>query len=136
MFETTRRAFFTRGMLTRAIACVDGAIWDLVGKSKGQPLSRVWGGCPHRARRGRAGDELARRLSEAEFGKAIERLRADGIGGCKFKVGPQSPLGIDGDAKRMNLAREVGGDDFIMIADANQGWTVDEAIRFARSSSR
>ena len=131
MFEHTRRAFFARGTFTRAIACVDGAIWDLVGKSRQQPLHQVWGGDRKdmpvvvlaMSWRGDAPDK--------EFAQAIERLRADGIGGCKFKVGPQSPLGIEGDAARMKLAREVGGPDFIILADANQGWSLDDATRFA-----
>jgi D-galactarolactone cycloisomerase len=132
MFETTRRAFFTRGLLTRAIACVDGAVWDLVGKAAGLPLSRLWGGFRNELGVVVLATSWRGDMSEAEFGRAVERLRADGIGGCKFKVGPQSPLGIDGDAQRMRVARAAGGDDFIMIADANQGWTVGEAIRFAR----
>jgi D-galactarolactone cycloisomerase len=62
----------------------------------------------------------------------MERLMARGAGGCKFKVGKTSPLSPEEDALRVRAAREAAGPDFLLIADANQGWTVDEALRFAR----
>jgi D-galactarolactone cycloisomerase len=47
----------------------------------------------------------------------------------KLKVGGRSP---DEDAERFRRARTAAGEDFILCADANQGWRRDEAIRFAR----
>src|SRR5690606_28242368 len=52
-----------------------------------------------------------------------------GFAGCKFKVGGRSP---EEDARRTRLARQAAGDDFILMADANQGYTRAEAIQFAR----
>ena len=50
----------------------------------------------------------------------------------KFKVGGLSPKE---DAERFREARKAAGDDFILMADANQGWRVDEAVEFARAVS-
>ena len=36
------------------------------------------------------------------------------------------------DAGRFRQAREAAGSDFLLAADANQGWTAAEAIKFAR----
>jgi L-alanine-DL-glutamate epimerase-like enolase superfamily enzyme len=36
------------------------------------------------------------------------------------------------DAERCQVARQAGGPDFILVVDANQGYTTDEAIRFCR----
>jgi L-alanine-DL-glutamate epimerase-like enolase superfamily enzyme len=47
----------------------------------------------------------------------------------KFKVGGRAP---EEDAERFRQARDAGGPDFLLAADANQGWTPGEAIRFAR----
>jgi D-arabinonate dehydratase len=45
------------------------------------------------------------------------------------KVGGLSP---EQDAERVRAAREGAGRDFILVVDANRGWGVDDAIRFAR----
>jgi L-alanine-DL-glutamate epimerase-like enolase superfamily enzyme len=47
----------------------------------------------------------------------------------KFKVGGMTP---EEDAKRFREAREAGGPEFLLAADANQAWTPQEAIRFAK----
>src|SRR5919204_6316471 len=47
----------------------------------------------------------------------------------KFKVGGLTP---EEDAERFRRARRAAGDDFALAADANQAWTAQEAIRFAR----
>ena len=47
----------------------------------------------------------------------------------KFKVGGLTP---EEDATRFRVAREAAGPDFVLCADANQGWTPAEAVRFAR----
>jgi L-alanine-DL-glutamate epimerase-like enolase superfamily enzyme len=59
----------------------------------------------------------------------IEALRELGLGGLKFKVGGRTP---DEDAARFREARAAAGPDFVLAADANQGWTPAEAIRFAQ----
>ena len=47
----------------------------------------------------------------------------------KFKVGGLTP---EEDAERFRHARAAAGPDFVLCADANQGWTPAEAVRFAR----
>jgi L-alanine-DL-glutamate epimerase-like enolase superfamily enzyme len=41
-------------------------------------------------------------------------------------------LSAEEDAKRVEAARKGAGDEFWIAVDANRGWPVDEAIRFAR----
>jgi L-alanine-DL-glutamate epimerase-like enolase superfamily enzyme len=109
-----------------ASACVDTAIWDAVGKALGQPLWRLWGGyrrsLPLIAIGGYYGTDLCIR-------DEVTQIRELGLAGLKFKVGGLSP---EADAARFREARQAAGPDFILAADANQGWTVEEAIRFAR----
>src|SRR5690606_12273252 len=66
---------------------------------------------------------------ESDIARQIERYVALGFAGCKFKVGGRSP---EEDARRTRLARRTAGDDFILMVDANQGYTRAEAIQFAR----
>jgi len=51
------------------------------------------------------------------------------MAGCKFKVGGLVP---EEDARRVEAARLAAGPDFVIAVDANRGWSVAEAVRFAR----
>ena len=109
-----------------ACAAVDTAIWDAVGKAVGQPLWRLWGGYRNRVPVIWTGGYYNTDLTiPAEMAAAREA----GVAGMKFKVGGRSP---EEDAARFIQARKAAGDDFVLIADANQGYTPDQAVRFAR----
>jgi D-galactarolactone cycloisomerase len=119
-----------RKLVMEAIACIDSAIWDLMGKAAGRQ-------CLPAARRLPAGaaDDLHRRLLRGgdktlgDLGREMERLREAGLAGCKVKVGG---LTAEKDAERVEAARKGAGDDFWIAVDANRGWPVSEAVRFAR----
>jgi D-galactarolactone cycloisomerase len=109
-----------------ACACVDSALWDAVGKAVGQSLWRLWGGYGSSLPVIAIGGYYDRGVSIPE---EIRELRELGVGGLKLKVGGRSP---EEDAGRFRQAREAAGPDFLLAADANQGWTTADAIKFAR----
>lgn len=115
----------------QAIACIDTALWDAVGKALGQPLWRLWGGYRDRVPMiGIGGYYLPD--SDAAKGQGIEReidffQGEHGMVGMKFKVGGKPP---EEDAARLVVARKHAGDDFIFVVDANQGYTVPQALAF------
>ena len=115
-----------RSMALQAIACLDTALWDIVGKALGTPLYQLWGGYRDRLPSICIGGYYSD--DEADVARQIERYVGLGFAGCKFKVGRLSP---EADARRTELARQAGGDDFVLMVDANQGFTRREAIRFA-----
>jgi len=110
-----------------ALAALDTAIWDAVGKALGQPLWRLWGGyrdtVPMIAIGGYYGEPLG---SIAEEMAAYQEL---GLAGVKFKVGGRTPTV---DAARVMAAREAAGPDFVIAIDANQGYTVSDAVDLSR----
>src|SRR5215471_1622207 len=109
-----------------ATACVDAALWDAVGKALGAPLWRLWGGYRQRLPMiAIAGYHD----SPVSIGEEVTGLLELGVAGLKMKVGSAS---VEHDAARIREARSAGGDGFILAADANQKWTRDEALRFAR----
>jgi D-galactarolactone cycloisomerase len=59
----------------------------------------------------------------------VEYLLKEEFAGMKFKIGGLSP---EEDAKRFKEARRVGGDNFRIAVDANQGYTVPQAIKFSK----
>ncbi len=122
-----------RKLIMEAIACVDTALWDLLGKSLGASVSTLLGGFRDSlpiiaiAAYYEAGKTLA------DLGREMEWLRGVGMAGCKVKVGG---LSAAADAERVAACRDGGGPDFIIAVDANRGWPVSEAVKFARLIER
>jgi len=108
-----------------ATACVDAAIWDAIGKALDQPLHRLWGGYRDSLPVMTIGGYYGTQDIAAE----VTELRERGLAGMKFKVGGLTP---EEDAVRFRTARDAAGPDFVLCADANQGWTPADAVRFAR----
>jgi L-alanine-DL-glutamate epimerase-like enolase superfamily enzyme len=115
----------------QAMACIDTAVWDAVGKALGQPLWKVWGGYRDRIPMiGIGGYYIPD--DESSKGQEIEReidffQSEHGMVGMKFKIGAEPPAV---DAARLARARRHAGDDFLFVVDANQGYTVAEALEF------
>jgi D-galactarolactone cycloisomerase len=110
-----------------ALACVDLAIWDAIGKALGAPLWQLWGGSRDRVPVNIIGGYYGRDL--AGIADEVAEWRAMGFHGCKFKVGGRSPRE---DAERVRAARDAAGDDFVLTIDANQGYTLDQALELCR----
>jgi D-arabinonate dehydratase len=119
-----------RKLLMEAIACVDCAIWDLLGKARGQSVAALMGGrLRERLPIISIGGYYRDGKTLADIGREMESYRAVGMAGCKFKVGGLAP---EADAERVRAARTAAGPDFVLAADANRGWSVEDAVRFAR----
>jgi L-alanine-DL-glutamate epimerase-like enolase superfamily enzyme len=116
-----------RKLATQAIACVDSAIWDALGKALGMPLYRLWGGYRDALPIIAIGGYYDR--TAHELAAEMEQYLHLELSGCKFKVGGATP---DEDAARFRVAREAAGPGFVLMADANQGYTVREAVQFCR----
>lgn len=115
----------------QAMACIDTAVWDAVGKAMGQPLWRIWGGYRNRIPMIGIGgyyipDDASSKGQEIE--REIDFFQSEhGMVGMKFKIGAEPPVV---DAARLARARRHAGEDFLFVVDANQGYTVPEALEF------
>ena len=110
-----------------ALAGVDSAIWDAVGKALNIPLWRLWGGFRNRIPLMAIGGYYGEPLGSIQ--EEVAAYLELGLAGMKFKVGGAEPAQ---DALRVRAAREAAGPGFLLTVDANQGYTVDQAIAFAR----
>src|ERR671924_946750 len=117
-----------RKTLLEAIACVDCAIWDVVGKALGKSVRELLGGYRTELPIISIGGYYMERKTQADIGREMEAYRRAGMAGCKFKVGGLSP---EDDARRVEAARRAPGPDFVLAVDANRGWSAPDAIRFA-----
>lgn len=120
-----------RGAALRAISALDIALWDILGKVAGLPISRLLGGwadsVPAYASGGyyRPGDPLEHIREEMAF------YRERGFTDYKIKVGG-APL--QQDIARVEAARDAIGPEARLALDANNAWrSPHEAIRFARA---
>jgi D-arabinonate dehydratase len=118
-----------RSVLMQAIAAVDIAQWDALGKALQLPVYRLLGGFRDRVPIIAIGGYYQKGKGLQEFREELLHYKGTGMAGMKLKIGRLTPKE---DAERVRFAREVVGEDFAIACDANQAWTVDEAIAFCR----
>jgi D-galactarolactone cycloisomerase len=117
------KEFGTRGVGVVALSGVDVALWDILGKVRGVPLYQLLGG--------KVRDKVpvyATALYPEEPAKVARRARGfaeQGFHGVKIKVG----FDLDQDVRIVRAVREELGKDFIVMTDANQGYTLDVALK-------
>lgn len=118
----------TVGAITAiAIAAIDTALWDLRCRRAGLPLHLMAGGAQQRVPLYTTEGGWLHLEKEALVDDALA-AKARGFAGCKLKVG-RPPAE---DVARIAAVREAVGPAFEIHADANQAFSVDEAIRRAR----
>jgi D-galactarolactone cycloisomerase len=117
-----------RKLVMEAIACVDTALWDLLGKATGVSVWRLLGGYRESLQIISIAGYYEEGKKASAYAKEMEWLKSVGMAGCKFKVGGLAP---EQDAERVRAARDGAGPNFILAVDANRGWNTTDAIRFA-----
>ncbi|HEV7437742.1 MAG TPA: mandelate racemase/muconate lactonizing enzyme family protein [Pseudorhizobium sp.] len=131
LWRSMRRALSGRsgGMLFEAIAGVDIALWDIMGKVAGMPIHRLLGGMgrtevPCYAASVNWGDDA---FMEKELDRYLEK------GFPRIKVKIANP--VKDACKRISLLRKRAGDDIDLCVDANWAYTLEEAIEVGRALS-
>ncbi len=110
-----------------ALAAIDTALWDRNGKAQGLPLWRMAGGAQSRVPvYTTEGGWL--NLEPAQLVEQTLQARANGFLGAKLKVGKPH---VAEDMARLSAVRRAVGPDFELMVDANQCFTLSEAIRRA-----
>ena len=127
MEPATNNILRERGLALQAIAALDTAIWDALGRAAGLPLYRLWGAVADSLPISIIGGYY--HLDAAQTADTVRRCVEQGFGGMKFKVGGRTPAE---DAERFRVAREAAGPDFALMADANQGYDRAQAVEFGR----
>ena len=112
------------GLGVWALSALDIACWDVVGKAAGLPLHRLLGG--FRQDVPVYGSGGWHTLSDDELIAECHAFVAQGITAYKYKIGTAR------DEERTALLRREMGDEFTLFADANQRFTVSEALQTAQ----
>jgi L-alanine-DL-glutamate epimerase-like enolase superfamily enzyme len=109
------------GTVAQAIAGADMALWDLVGKRLGQPLWRLFGGT-------NTISTYASGLNPTHPETLAAAKREEGFRAFKLKVG----FGAERDLANLRALRDLLGDETVLMVDANQAWSVDQAVEMGR----
>ena len=107
---------------------IDIACWDLLGQSCGQPLWMLMGG---KLTDGAPMYRVAPQKATEETVAEMQRYREQGYRQFQIKVGSD----WSGDIERIQTGVSLLEPGEKAMADANQGWRVDNAIRVARATA-
>ncbi len=128
-WRTMRRALSGRagGMLIEAIAGVDIALWDILGKAAGLPIYRLLGGVgrtevPCYAASVNWG-------SDAFMDEELDRYLEKGFPRIKVKIA--NP--VKDACRRIERLRRRAGDGIVLCVDANWAYTLEEAVEVGRA---
>nr|WP_298094466.1 mandelate racemase/muconate lactonizing enzyme family protein [uncultured Shinella sp.] len=118
----------TIGAITSiALAAIDTALWDLRARKQNLPLWKLAGGAKDRCPLYTTEGGWLHIPVEALVEDALD-AKSKGFTGSKVKIG--KPHGSE-DVARLSAVRKAVGDGYEIMTDANQGFSVDEAIRRA-----
>src|SRR5436190_16210734 len=118
-----------REALIRIAAAADIACWDIIGKMAGLPLHRLFGGYRDRVPCYVTCAYYRDDKDFPELRDEMQTLKAQGHTGFKAKAGGL-PLGED--IKRLELVRDVIGNDKDLMIDVNRAWDLATATEAAR----
>jgi D-arabinonate dehydratase len=125
-YQQTRRFLYLH-----ALGAVDLAMWDAIGKHLDVPLYRLWGGYRDSLPVIAIGGYYRPGSTHEDLVAEMEEYRGMGLAGVKLKVGGRS---VEADVERLAAVREAMGEEFLVACDANQGYSIDEAVAFAETA--
>jgi L-alanine-DL-glutamate epimerase-like enolase superfamily enzyme len=117
-FDTEQHAgtlrYYASGVSYRGGACVDVALWDLIGKACGQPLYKLFGGAKERVAPYASMVVLG---TPEERARQAEQLSRQGWKAIKLRLHHES---MREDLRTVELVRKAAGDAMRIMVDANQ----------------
>jgi D-galactarolactone cycloisomerase len=105
------------GTVAQAIAGADTALWDLTARRARQPLWKLLGGTARIA-------TYASGINPTGCAEVAAARRAEGYRSFKLKGG----FGAERDLVNVRAMRDLLGANTALMIDANQAWTLDQAL--------
>lgn len=122
------------GLTVTALSGIDIALWDIKGKTLGQPISVLLGGRFREKVRAYATGSFRRDGVDRVSDNAEEaaKHRAAGFHAIKIKIG----FDVSEDLKVIAAVREAIGPDMRLMIDANHGYDTIEAVKLGRLAAQ
>jgi len=125
MYNMMRGRGHSRGFFIEAIAGIDIAIWDIIGKYHKLPIAKLLGGSSDKQIEVYASSLMHKEIQILE--KEAESLVEKGYKAIKLKIG----RGIEQDISNIKKIRKVIGYDIKLMVDANSYYKASEAIELS-----
>lgn len=109
------------GPMAQVIAGIDLALWDLCARRTGEPLWRLLGG-----RSDRVG-VYASGINPDRPQDVVAARRSEGYRAFKLKIG----FGAERDLANLRTVRDLLGREAPLMVDANQAWSLEDALVIA-----
>ncbi|MCC7347676.1 MAG: hypothetical protein IT538_09795 [Variibacter sp.] len=112
-----------------AKSALDMAVYDLAGKREKKPVAELLGGVVRREMPVLWMLAANERVADVD---AAKRMAAEGFVAFKVKLGSATP---EADLERATAVRAALGKGAHISGDANQGYSLEEALRFAKGAA-
>jgi L-alanine-DL-glutamate epimerase-like enolase superfamily enzyme len=114
------------GVALWGTAAIDVALWDLLARRLNIPVSLLFGAHARAVPVYGSGGWIS--YSDEQLADEVSRYVSRGFAGVKIKIGSQE----DRDVERVRAVRQAIGPNRKLMVDANQGLTLERALRLAR----
>ena len=118
------------GLITRAVAAIDVALWDIRGKACGKPVYQLLGGFRDRVPTYASG-YLWRTYDLKALAEWGPKLVGQGFRAMKLRLGAEDSPSKE--IERLRVLRDAVGPDIDLMVDINQGWDVNQSISIGRA---
>lgn len=124
LWERWRRGRSQLGSECRALAGINIALWDILGKVSGQPIFRLLGG-PYRDRIPLYASAGMWKNEPGELADEALKYKEQGFGAFKMRLG----RGVQTDVEMLRAVRDAVGTDMELLADCSCVYSFHEARR-------
>lgn len=123
--------FGNEGLLKWAIAIINIAMWDALGKLKSKSVLELLGGRKQKVEIYGSGGWLS--YSDEELIEEVRSYKKRGFRSVKIKVGSSD---VERDIQRLRKVRKAVGNEVRIMMDANQGMEYEDAFLLAKEAAK
>jgi len=120
-----------QNQMTAVISGINIAIYDAIGKTLGLPVCKLLGGKGKERIPVYASGGYLTHDPDNQLEAQLERVAGKGFPGAKFKIG----ISPKSDEERVKLARDILGDDILLLVDVNGNYTLDLTLESMRRTA-
>ena len=129
LYWQVRNAGFQSGPAVN-VGTADLLMLDILSQRAEKPIHRFLGAEKDWAAAYKGGSSIL--LSDEELVEDMQRYVSEGFTTVKFKVGSDKGVNMERDLRRIEKVRKAVGSNIGIAVDANQRWSVEDAVKFAR----